>query len=244
MIRVVAPAYNEAANIRPLLDAVNAALTLMGRPFEAIVVDDGSTDATADVAATMAAEMPVVLVRHGENRGLGLAIQTGLITALDRAAADDTIVTMDADNSHPAELIEAMDRKLTEGFDVVIASRFRSGARTFGVPLHRRLLSVGAAALLSLAFPIRGVRDYTCGFRAYRARALFALRADKGLDLANRRGFECMVYLLLRLRRLRMRFSEVPLVLRYDRKQGESKMRIGRTILATLKMIVLMKAGR
>jgi dolichol-phosphate mannosyltransferase len=244
LIRVVIPAFNEASGMQKLLDDLAAALERGGRSFELVVVDDGSSDETAAIVAREAAKRPIVLVRHPENRGLGAALETGLTAALARSAPDDMILTLDADNSHPPELIETMVQKLDEGFDVVIASRFQPGGRMIGVPWERRLFSHGASGMLRVVFPTHGVRDYTCGFRLYRARVLMLCQAEGGLDFSGRRGFESMLYLLLRLRGVRAAIAEVPLVLRYDLKGGPSKMKVARTIRDTMKMIVSMRLGR
>jgi dolichol-phosphate mannosyltransferase len=77
---------------------------------------------------------------------------------------------------------------------------------------------------------MKGVRDYTCGYRAYRASTIKDAVTRYGDRLIEESGFSCMVELLLKLRRLGIRCYEVPLVLRYDQKGGVSKMRVIRTI--------------
>jgi dolichol-phosphate mannosyltransferase len=137
---------------------------------------------------------------------------------------------MDADNSQDPALIHNMLERLNEGFDVVIASRFMPGSREVGVPALRRMLSHVSSAGLRLIVPYPGVRDYTCGFRVYRAEVLLRLIDTFGSSFVQERGFACMFELLLKLRVLGARISEVPLVLRYDLKVGISKMRIIRTM--------------
>ena len=116
-------------------------------------------------------------------------------------------------------------------FDVVIASRFQPGAQEIGVPAFRILLSHVASAGIRTIVGYPGVRDYTCGFRAYRGETLRNLIDTFGDDnFIRENGFSCMFELLLNLRAIRARISEVPLVLRYDLKEGASKMRILRTM--------------
>jgi dolichol-phosphate mannosyltransferase len=91
--------------------------------------------------------------------------------------------------------------------------------------------------------PIPGVRDYTCGFRAYRASVLGASIEHYGDRFVTEKGFSCMVDVLLKLRRLRINgarivMGEAPMVLRYDLKGGVSKMRVLRTIRQTLSLVV------
>jgi dolichol-phosphate mannosyltransferase len=168
-------------------------------------------------------------------------VRDGLIHAAGLAQAGDMVVVLDADDTHPPSRILAMQRKLEQGYDVVIASRFRLGSRVVGVSWSRRLYSWGASWLFQLFYPIHGVRDFTCGYRAYRAEALQKALACYGPALVDRDGFECMVDTLLKLRRLKLRFTEVPFILRYDRKVGATKMDVKRTILDTLLLMVKKK---
>jgi dolichol-phosphate mannosyltransferase len=242
-VYVVLPAYNEQDSLGPLLAAIREALGPAEIPYTVIVVDDGSRDATALVASKATFQMPVELIEHGVNRGLAAAIRTGLTAAVERAEADDVIVTMDADNTHPPRLIPDMLRKLTDGHDVVIASRFQPGAEVHGVPRARMLYSVGARWMFQGLFPIRGVRDYTCGYRAYRASALRQALDTYGDDLVTETGFSCMADLLLKLRRLPLSMSEVPLELHYENRGGGSKMRVLRTIRQTLFLMARRRLG-
>ena len=226
---LVLPPSNEAENLPPLLDRVRGAWS--GRfPFRVLVVDDGSRDETASVAAAAAGHIPIDVVRHERNRGLAAAIRTGIHEVCRRAGDDDFVVTMDADNSHPPELVSAMLGRLDEGYDLVIASRFVHGGKEEGVPWRRRLLSRAASVVFRCVCPIPGVRDYTTGFRAYRARLLKDLWDIHGDHLIEAAAFSVMTEILLKARAARPRIAEVPLVLRYDLKEGPSKMRLGRTI--------------
>jgi dolichol-phosphate mannosyltransferase len=199
-------------------------------PFRVLVVDDGSRDETVAVAEAAARHIPVDVVRHDRNRGLAAAIRTGIAEVCRRAGGDDVVVTMDADNSHPPELVPLMLERLNAGYDLVIASRFVRGGREEGVPWRRRVLSRMAALVFRYACPLPGVRDYTTGFRAYRATLLHELWRIHGDRLIEAAAFSVMTEILLKSRPLRPRIAEVPLVLRYDLKEGPSKMRLGRTL--------------
>lgn len=236
-IHIVLPAYNEAEALPPLLCAIHAALDKSDVEYSIIVVDDGSRDDTALVASQASFHMPVVLVKHGVNQGLAAAIRTGFRAAIAQANQDDVIFLMDADNTHPPALVHRMLGMIREGHDVVIASRYQPGARVVGVPWHRNLLSLGARGLFRLMFPIKGVRDYTCGYRAYKEEVLRRAMADYGDDFVSEKGFSCMVDVLLKLRRYDLIMGEVPLILRYDQKGGVSKMNVARTIWQTLALL-------
>jgi len=225
MITVMLPAYDEEKDLPGLLERIEEAFGAR-RDYRVLVVDDGSTDATARIVREAAARMPAMLIQHPTNLGLGAAIRTGLRAACDR---DGVVVTLDADNSQDPMLIPRMIATIEAGYDVVIASRFLPGAAEVGVPLHRRILSHAASGAIRALVRYPGARDYTCGFRAYRVTTLRRLIQAYGDDFVRENGFACMLELLLNLRRIRARVAEVPLVLRYDLKAGPSKMRILRT---------------
>lgn len=241
-IRVALPAYNEGEALTPLLVALHQTLSTAGLRHEIVVVDDGSRDNTAEIATQASYSMPVRLVKHAQNQGLAGALRTGLVDAVDNANPGDIVITMDSDNTHPAGLIPRMLSLIGEGHDVVIASRFQPGARVIGVPFDRVLLSIAARWVFKLLLPIPGVRDYTCGFRAYRVEPLAAAIEHFGDRFVSETGFSCMVDVLLKLRRLRVNGSpivmgEAPMILRYDLKGGASKMRVLKTIGQTLSLV-------
>ena len=112
-----------------------------------------------------------------------------------------------------------------------------------GLNTFRSFLSWGAGALFKFSYNIKDVRDYTCGFRTYDAKILKKAFAHYGDNFIEQRGFQCMAEILLKLNKLdkNIIFSEVPMVLRYDLKQGESKMKVLDTIFNTVKMLVSYK---
>jgi dolichol-phosphate mannosyltransferase len=239
MIHVLLPAFNEEEVIGPTLDSIAAVAARLPEPVRVVLVDDGSSDATVEraTAAAAASSTDLLVLRHEQNGGLGAAIRTGIYRIVDDAGADDVVMAMDADATHPAELMLAMTRLVHEGADVVIASRYVPGATVTGVPGYRRVLSDGGRWLFRLAFPIEGVRDYTCGFRAYAVEPLRRARVVYGDELCTQRGFEATVDLLLRLRQVGIRAAEVPLHLDYSSRVGASKMRVGKTIRSSLWLI-------
>lgn len=235
MVWVVLPAYNEAASLPPLLEGLAALPRSL--VWRAVLVDDGSHDGTGDVARAGATRLPIDVVVHEQNRGLAAALRTGLEYACARAAPDDVIVTMDADNTHDPAQIPQMLQAIAGGTDLVVASRYVRGARQVGVPIHRVLLSAGVGWLLRVRFGLPGVRDYSCWYRAYRASLLQRALGRYGARLIEASGFDVMAEVLIKLAPLRPRVAEVPLLLRYDRKPGPSKMPTMRTVLGYLRLL-------
>ncbi len=237
-VYLLLPAYDEEGNLGPLLDDVREVARTWPAPaprLTVVVVDDGSRDGTLAVARAPRPGLEVVALPHGVNRGLGAAMRTGIEYVLEHAHDDDVLFAMDADHTHPPESMPAMLDRVRAGADVVIASRFQPGASIHGLDPLRRFVSFAASWLLRVLFP--GARDYTCGYRAYRVGLLRWGARRYGAEFLNQRGFSVMVDLLLKLRRAAQRIEEVPLTLRYDRKQGASKMKLARTAWTTLRLL-------
>jgi dolichol-phosphate mannosyltransferase len=238
-ILVVLPAYNEEENIGDLLNQIKFALEEDSKTsYKVYVVNDGSRDKTEEIVRSMSAEMPIELIVHEVNQGLGATIRDGLYKAVNDSNQNDIIITMDADATHNPGLILRLMRMIIEGHDVVIASRFQPGARVIGLAWHRKLLSIAASIIFRITYPIKGVKDYTCGYRAIRADVLKSAMAEYGDRFFDQDGFQALVDILLKLRRRKLLFGETPLILRYDQKGGMSKMNVGRTIKKTLILIV------
>lgn len=235
---VVLPAFNEAENLPKLLDGFSRIREdVYNLDLHIIVINDGSTDRTADVARQAAGTLSVEVIDNPRNLGLADTFMRGMMIASEKADSRDVILCMDADNSHNPGLAVRMIRDIQEGRDVVIASRYQPGAVVRGVPLHRQFLSYAMSILFRVVYPIPGVKDYSCGYRAYRAGFLQEALKRQGNKLFIGEGFSCMAGLLLSLGREGAVCGEVPIILRYDQKAGSSKMKILRTIQRTLSML-------
>jgi dolichol-phosphate mannosyltransferase len=240
---VALPAYNEEQAIEAVLRRWAKVLTAEDRPFRMLVVDDGSTDRTPKLLATLAKELPLEVITHVPNQGLGPTIRDALREAAARADDDELIVTMDADNTHPPESFPQMAAQLErDELDVVIASRFVPGARVVGLSGFRQLTTVGARLVFRLLARVPGVRDYTCGYRVYRA-AVVHRALEMGGNLGREQSFACMAEVLLEVARAGARFGEAPLELRYDEKGGASKMRVLKTSWRTLVLVMRYRLG-
>ena len=238
MIHIVLPSFNEADSLKELLPDLVNTFDSERLKYTVYVIDDGSTDGTDRVVKSFSRRFPKVkLVIHKINMGLAEAVNTGFKTALIKSKNGDVLITMDADNTHLPGLIIRMIRLINEGNDIVISSRFVAGSRVKGVPLSRRLLSRTAGVIFKILFPIAGVRDYTCGFRAYRVDIIKRGMEIFGDKFISEKGFSCMVDILLKLRSLDPICVEVPMILRYDLKKGKSKMDVWKTVGDTLKLI-------
>ncbi|MHB0977117.1 MAG: glycosyltransferase [Candidatus Aquicultorales bacterium] len=241
MIIYAIPAYNEEQDLERLVESIAGAMDDARLEYRVIVVDDGSTDATPRIVEDLSKRLPVACLTNERNLGLGKTLRRALKQAAEEAAPDDVIVTMDGDATHDPAYVPALAKRVAEGADVVIASRFADGGEAKGVAVHRKILSGGAGVLLKIFFPIKGVRDYTSGFRAYRASILQKAFGELGDAFLTESGFSVSPEIILELSKLGATIQEEPFILRYDLKSGESKINILRTIRQYVSMMVRLR---
>jgi dolichol-phosphate mannosyltransferase len=241
VIWILLPAYNEEASLPALLPKIDEAMTQWGKPYRLIVCNDGSSDRTGELLATYAGQYPLEVITHKINRGLGETSRDLFEKAAERADAADPIVRMDCDDTHEPELIRTMIAALDAGFDVVIASRFQPGGGQEGVNTYRAIISRCANLFMKIFFPIRGLREYSGGFRAYRAALIQKAIGTYGNNFIQLKGlgFTCTLEKLVKLDLIGARFTEVPFVLRYDQKKSPSKMVSSITTMGYLVMTLL-----
>lgn len=235
---LVLPAYNEEKSISPLFDKLIK--VVQNRYFELriLVINDGSTDRTEEMVNRYLRTFSFIdLYSHEKNSGLGAALKTGLRLALFNSSPAEIVITMDCDNTHDPVLIEEMVRKIEQGYDIAIASRFVPGGKELGLSFFRKFLSRGASLFLRSLVSIRGVTDYSCGYRAYNAEILRSGWDKYGEELISSSGFDCMAELLIKLGYLGAKIAEVPLTLHYERKVERSKMKIVKTTLGYFRLL-------
>jgi dolichyl-phosphate beta-glucosyltransferase len=164
-LSVVIPAYNEASNIQAgALDQVAGYLSQQTYTYEVLIVDDGSQDATADLARKFALGHPGFRVVSCPHRGKAHAVSTGLL-----AAEGEIVLFSDMDQATPLDQVAKLLPWYEQGFDVIVGSR---GKVRRNAPAWRKLMSYGQILLRDLILGFRQVSDTQCGFKAFRREAI------------------------------------------------------------------------
>lgn len=229
MLSALVPCLDEAAGLPRLEAELFPALDALGTPYEALFVDDGSTDGTGAALAALAARRPTARVlRHEANRGIGASLKTGLA-----AARGDWLVFLDADLTFaPALVARLMEERARTGADCVSGSPLLGGMAA--IPLGRRLPSLALNAFYRGLFCSR-LTSFTPMFRLYRTADL------RALDIRSS-GFEVSVEVLVLLLRAGKTVVEVPAPLT-TRTAGASKLRRWRELRAHLALAARLLAA-
>jgi glycosyltransferase involved in cell wall biosynthesis len=222
----VVPAYNEAATVGSVIGALHRDAP----GWDVIVVDDGSTDATAAVAAGAGARV----LRLPFNLGIGGAVQAGFRFARDEGYG--LMVQVDADGQHdPAEIGRLLSaRAAAPALDMVCGSRFLSEDHRYPAPISRRTGIHLFAFLLSRIIGQR-VSDPTSGFRLYNERAIGLFARDYPHDYPE-------VEAVLMLHHHRLTMQEVP-VRMFERGGGRSSIRSGKSAYYMIKVLLAIGVG-
>jgi dolichol-phosphate mannosyltransferase len=232
LVAVVIPALDEAGKIGRVLDKLAAA----GDPrFEAIVVDDGSSDGTGDEARAHGA---AVVIRHPQRMGVGAAIRDGWEEGLRRDRPYLALLSGD-DQHEPAELVPALER-LIRGADYAQGSRWRPGGRVEG-PTGGRGIGTRIYSAVFSVLVMRRVTDATNGFRIFRADVLRHPSVD--LRQAWLDSYDLEPYVLYKAIRARFRVVEVPCTVRYHAREGYTKMRGIRDWWRLFRPALLLRTG-
>ncbi len=203
LVSVVIPVYNERENLGKLLDELGGVLAeITSHAFEVLVVDDGSDDGSAELAAASGARV----VRHPVNLGNGAAVKRGI-----REARGDWILLMDGDGQHPPGAISLLLARAQQ-YDMIVGSREGGGG-----PMHRNLANRIYNALASYVTG-RRIRDLTSGFRLVRAGPLKSF-----VDLLpNTFSYPTTITLAM----LKAGYSVCYTPFRVRRRRGSSKIRL------------------
>lgn len=221
MISFIFPAFNEAENLKRFPQEVIPVFNALGEEYEILIIDDGSSDDTAQVAAALPA--PVKLIRHEKNMGMGAAIRTGI-----KAARGELIVTMDTDLTFAPALVSRLLERFKQGDVDVVSGSPKMAGYDKDIPKYRVAISY-LASLIYAAVLGAYVRDVSPIFRLYKREQLLQLPL-----LASR--FDINAEILFFLIQDHRKIAEVPAPLT-QRIHGESKLDYKKEIIRHLRLI-------
>ena len=224
-LTVAMPAYNEAENIQAMIEETVAAVSPLVKDYEIIVVDDGSQDNTAVIVQSLIPQYPQLrLVQHGENKGYGTAVFSGLTHA-----SKEFIFFTDADRQFDLGEIEKLLAEIDRA-DLVVG--YRAPRRD---PFMRRLNGRGWSGLVTLLFGYTA-RDIDCAFKLMRRRVVDALR-----DEITSGGATFSAEFLVRAKRAGFRIAEVPVTGHRPRVAGNPTGAHPKVILRAFRELVSLR---
>lgn len=212
LLSIVIPAHNEERRLPPTLAKIDQFLKTQDYEAEVIVVENGSTDRTVEVAEDFAREHPYVRVVEAEVRGKGLAVKVGMLAAIGNYR-----FICDADLSMPIDEVVKFLPPQVDGYDVIIATREGPEANRVGEPEYRHIMGRINNWIIKLA-AVRGFEDTQCGFKMFSREAaedLFGVQQMVGI------GFDVELLFIAKKRGYRVR--EVPITWYFD---PDSRMRL------------------
>lgn len=215
---ITIPTYNEADNIRAIIEAVFG----LNQDFNILIIDDGSPDGTGDMVEEMQSKFPdsLHLIRRTGKNGLGTAYIAAFRWALERDYTH--IFEMDADFSHdPKDLPRLLEACTEYGADVAIGSRYVKGVNVVNWPMSRVLLSYFASKYVRMVTGLP-IADSTAGFKCYRREVLETINLDKIRFV----GYAFQIEMKFTAWKCGFEIAEVPVIFT-ERKYGESKMSRG-----------------
>jgi len=200
-LSIVIPAYNEEKRLGISLQKMHAYFNHKDYNYEIIVVDDGSTDKTKEVALNSAFNQTGKLrfLQNKTNQGKGFSVKKGIL-----ASRGEHILLSDADLSTPIEEIEKFTHFLETGFDIVIGSRGKGADIRVRQPFYREYMGRFFNLLIQI-FVMKGIFDTQCGFKLFQADP-----AKKIASLLKINGFSFDVEILYLARRKNYKIKEVP----------------------------------
>lgn len=219
---------NEAKNIGELIRQIRIALPTA----DILVIDDSSSDGTADVVRSMAEDDPSIRLKVRTRKGLGSAIRLAINASIRREY--DLFINLDGDLSHSPESLPGMVEIMTRepAVDVVIGSRYVEGGKIEGWPKRRRVMSrmVNRFATTFLRLP---VKDCSGSMRCYRVESMRVIAHTLVSD-----GYSVLEEILVALNQMNATMREVPITF-IDRTEGESKLTVGEAIRSVKHMMKL-----
>lgn len=229
LLSIIIPAYNEERRLPGTLDEIHHFLSAQSYAYEVLVVENGSSDRTLEIARAYQERFPYIKALHEDGRGKGLAVRTGML-----AAEGEYRFICDADLSMPIAEVNRFIPPLMPEADIVIASREAPGAVRYNEPEYRHLTGrMFSLVVRWLALP--GLRDTQCGFKCFHAAV-----AEEVFPLQTIDGWTFDVEVLYIARRRGYKIVEIPIPWYYA---AESKVKIFKDLSKVVRDLVRIRTN-
>ncbi|MEN9917586.1 MAG: hypothetical protein RL662_22 [Bacteroidota bacterium] len=215
---VIIPTYNEKENIQNIIEAIFS----LSKPFDILIIDDGSPDGTAEIVRKLQNQYinSLFILERSGKQGLGTAYIAGFKWCLDRHY--EYIFEMDADFSHdPKDLIRLYETCHIKGADMSIGSRYLTGVNVVNWPMSRVIMSYYASKYVKMITSMN-INDATAGFVCYRRKVLATIDLDK----IRFKGYAFQIEMKYTAYCLNFKLKEISIIF-VNRILGESKMNAG-----------------
>ncbi|CAN5368931.1 glycosyltransferase family 2 protein [soil metagenome] len=234
----VLPIYNEEAALPKLLELL-AKEPLPPRAERMIVaVNDGSTDSSAQILASLSEIYPIKVITHMPNRGIPQTFKSAFEFVAETVRDNDVVIVMESDCTSDPKLIPDLVSNIAAGNDIVIASRHAHGGAYLRFPLFRTAASTIVNIALRMALRIPDVEDYTIFYRAYRGSILKRGFAN-GVTFQARKSFAVNGEVLLILSTLKPKIVEIPMIYDYGLKTSSSSMPLIATLVEYVRLALI-----
>lgn len=217
---IIIPTYNEKGNIEKLVTVLEEEIfpQIKNHEMSILIADDNSPDGTADEVKKLMKKWKNIFLNQGERKGLGAAYIRAMDYAIEKLNAD-AMFEMDADLSHDPKKVPAFLKKIEEGFDMVVGTRYSEGGSIpSNWPLQRKLFSIIGNLTVRTILMRFGIHDWTGGFRVLKKEVFLKEKEE----LTNFKGYTFQVSFLHKVARDGFRIGEVPINFT-DRTLGRSK---------------------
>jgi dolichol-phosphate mannosyltransferase len=229
----IVPVFNEAENLRNLFNSFRKFYIEFGNMFlvKIILVDDGSSDATVEIATKLAGDLNLDILKQPRNMGPGKAFARAFQHLCGQFKDNDVIVTMEGDNTSRLELVKQMLHRLEENYDAIYASPYMYGGGIENTSTWRVFLSTMANLFVKELLGIHGIMTVSSFFRLYQGEFFRKMQSVYGPEIIECAGFECMTELTMKMVFLKAHISEIAMILDTSARIGKSRMKIWKTIM-------------
>lgn len=233
---ILIPLYNEELNVPNLEKELKESVIPFFKEVFFVFVDDNSSDKTVELLKSSFSDCQFEILTKTANGGPGDSFNIGMNWVLERAKSSDKLITMEADCTSDLGILGTMDLLHGQGYDTVLASPYAQGGGFSNTNFFRKLLSFSANTLIRFVLDLK-VHTLSSFYRIYSIEILLKIK-DAYPKIISDPGFFSMIEILCKVVEQNGKVIEVPMVVHSEKRIGQSKMKVFKTIRNYLKFII------